>query len=200
MLRIFSQTRYIVLLPVIGLFLASAYLFFTGGFGLVIYLFESLSQRGLAPHPASDTTVTVMEYVEQFLTGTVLYIVAVGLYGLFIRQLNVPGWLRIESLNELKHTVIGVVVAVLAVKFMGIVVEWDQPNNLLEIGGAIGLVTAGLGIYMGLQSHGQSRSHVAPVEVATSGELIEEIVEEGGSRSITARPNEASTKQETASA
>ena len=158
-MRIFSQTRYIVLLPVLGLFLASAYLFLTGGAGLVVYLYEALLRHGPAPHPQTDSTVTIMEYVEQFLTGTVLYIVAVGLYGLFIRQLNVPAWLRIDSLDELKHTVIGVVVAVLAVKFMGVVVEWDDPSSPLEIGLAIGAVAAGLGIYMGLKDRGHARHH-----------------------------------------
>ena len=154
-MRIFSRTRYIVLLPVLGLFLPSAFLFFTGGLGLLIFLWDTLFRHGPASYPDPHNTVALMEYVEQFLTGTVLYIVAVGLYGLFIRQLNVPAWLRIESLDELKHTVIGVVVAVLAVKFMGIVAEWDDATRPLEIGAAIGIVTAGLGIYMGLyRRHG----------------------------------------------
>lgn len=159
-MRIFSQTRYIVLLPVLGLFLAGAYLFITGGFGLLMFLFDSLVRHGLSSHPEPENTVTIMEFVEQFLTGTVLYIVAVGLYGLFIRQLNVPPWLRIDSLDELKHTVIGVVVAVLAVKFMGVVAEWDQPSRLLEIGVSIGIVTAGLGVYMGLaRGHSKGVNH-----------------------------------------
>lgn len=174
-MRIFSQTRYIVLLPVIGLFLAGAYLFLTGGFGLLVFLYDSLTLHGLAPYPEPENTVTIMEFVEQFLTGTVLYIVAVGLYGLFIRQLNVPAWLRIDSLDELKHTVIGVVVAVLAVKFMGVVVEWDDPTHLLEIGAAIGLVTAGLGIYMGLvKGHGGHQQHSPPAQDEMGGDLIRE--------------------------
>lgn len=173
-MRIFSQTRYIVLLPVLGLFLASAYLFFTGGVGLVVYLYDSLVRNGLTAHPQSENTVTIMEFVEQFLTGTVLYIVAVGLYGLFIRQLNVPAWLRIESLDELKHTVIGVVVAVLAVKFMGVVVEWDQINRPLEIGVAIGAVTAGLGIYMGLKDRGHVPHASIPDHSDRGNDLISE--------------------------
>ncbi len=176
-MRIFSQTRYIVLLPVIGLFLAGAYLFLTGGFGLIMFLFDALVRHGLTSHPEPENTVTIMEFVEQFLTGTVLYIVAVGLYGLFIRQLNVPAWLRIQSLDELKHTVIGVVVAVLAVKFMGIVAEWDEPSRLLEIGAAIGIVTAGLGIYMGLvRGHHRRDVHPDPrhLEPGARTEFVQE--------------------------
>jgi uncharacterized membrane protein YqhA len=175
-MRIFSQTRYIVLLPVLGLFLASAFLFITGGFGLLMFLFDSLYRHGLAPYPEPKNTVTIMEFVEQFLTGTVLYIIAVGLYGLFIRQLNVPEWLRIESLDEMKHTVIGVVVAVLAVKFMGVIVEWDEPSRPLEIGAAIGLVTAGLGIYMGLRHRGPHHEHhqKPPAAIGPSVDLVRE--------------------------
>ncbi len=176
-MRIFSQTRYIVLLPVIGLFLAGAYLFLTGGVGLLFFLFDALVRHGFSPHAEPEHTVIIMEFVEQFLTGTVLYIVAVGLYGLFIRQLNVPEWLRIESLDELKHTVIGVVVAVLAVKFMGVVVEWDDTNRPLEIGAAIGLVTTGLGIYMGL--YGRHGAHVRHRPSHGHAEAHTEFVREG---------------------
>lgn len=180
-MRIFSQTRYIVLLPVIGLFLASAFLFFTGGFGLLVFLFDAFYYHGLASHAQPENTVAVMEFVEQFLTGTVLYIVAVGLYGLFIRQLNVPAWLRIESLDELKHTVIGVVVAVLAVKFMGVIVEWDQPGRVLEIGAAIGVVTAGLGIYMGMKDRG---AHVHRKEPEVRAESSVDFIQEREEHSI----------------
>jgi uncharacterized membrane protein YqhA len=171
-----------VLLPVIGLFLASAFLFLTGGFGLLIFLFDAFSRHGFAPYPEPEHTVTIMEFVEQFLTGTVLYIVAVGLYGLFIRQLNVPEWLRIESLDELKHTVIGVVVAVLAVKFMGVVEEWDAPNRALEIGAAIGIVTAGLGIYLGLR--GRGAHHAPPGKEHERNEPSVELIQEGKEQSL----------------
>lgn len=177
-MRIFSQTRYIVLLPVLGLFLASAFLFFSGGLGLLLFLWDTMFRHGPASYPDPHNVVALMEFVEQFLTGTVLYIVAVGLYGLFIRQMNVPEWLRIESLDELKHTVIGVVVAVLAVKFMGLVAEWDDSTRPLETGAAIGIVLVGLGIYMGLNKrHGAHGSHAAPhtnadhaIELVRAGE------------------------------
>lgn len=191
-MRIFSQTRYLVLLPIIGLFLASAFLFLTGGFGLLVFLVGSLYKHGMAPYPEGENTVAIMEYVEQFLTGTVLYIVAVGLYGLFIRPLNVPNWLRIESLDELKHTVIGVVIAVLAVKFMGFVVEWDEPSRLLEIGISIGVVAAGLGVYMGLKDRGghhhQSRSKASPESEADL--VVEDEAHAGGSNAAKGHGNE----------
>ena len=63
----------------------------------------------------------VVEYVHTFLIGTVLYITAVGLYQLFIKEVEFVGWLKIESTEELETNLIGVTVVVLAVNFMGAV-------------------------------------------------------------------------------
>ena len=60
----------------------------------------------------------VVEYVHTFLVGTVLFITAVGLYQLFITDVKFPGWLRIDSTEDLETNLIGVTVVVLAVNFM----------------------------------------------------------------------------------
>ena len=48
----------------------------------------------------------VVEYVHTFLVGTVLYITAVGLYQLFIREIEFAGWLKIDSTEELETNLV----------------------------------------------------------------------------------------------
>ena len=61
--------------------------------------------------------IEVLESVHQFLIGTVLYITAVGFYQLFIKEVQVPKWLRIESTEELETNLVGVIVVVLVLTF-----------------------------------------------------------------------------------
>lgn len=157
MSRILSGTRYLVVIPVIGLAIAASVFFIFGGIGLirllielVISLFNNISQettgseRGLV-------IFEVVEYVHLFLIGTVLYITAVGLYQLFVNEIKFPNWLKIDSTEELETNLIGVTVVVLAVNFMGAVFVGRQ-ENLLEFGAAIALPIAALGVFLGLRA------------------------------------------------
>ena len=93
----------------------------------------------------------MVEYVHLFLVGTVLYITAVGLYQLFIQEIQFPKWLKIDSTEELETNLIGVTVVVLAVNFMGAVFVGGS-ENLLQFGAGIALPIAALGLFIGLRA------------------------------------------------
>lgn len=93
----------------------------------------------------------VVEYVHTFLVGTVLYITAVGIYQLFIQEIKFPGWLKIDSTEELETNLIGVTVVVLAVNFMGAVFVGGT-ENLLQYGAGIAMPIAALGLFVGLRA------------------------------------------------
>jgi uncharacterized membrane protein YqhA len=81
----------------------------------------------------------------------VLYIVALGLYQLFIdHNLPLPRWLKVNDLTDLKRDLIGVVVVLLGVSFLGEVVNWEGDNNVLPLGAAVALVIAALGFILWL--------------------------------------------------
>jgi uncharacterized membrane protein YqhA len=149
-----GATRYLVLLPILGLGLAAAAFFVVGGFKLIALVIGGLlSMVGLmAQHPTEmPIEVEIVEYVHTFLIGTVLYITAAGLYQLFIREVEFPQWLRIDSTEELETNLIGVTVVVLAVNFMGLVYTGDA-ENLLRIGVGISLPIAALALFVGLRT------------------------------------------------
>jgi uncharacterized membrane protein YqhA len=85
MSRFFVATRYLIIIPIIGLGLAAAVFFIFGGFGLLRLLFEGLGEYfGILhpePHPEElPFMIEVVEFVHTFLIGTVLYITAIGFY------------------------------------------------------------------------------------------------------------------------
>ena len=100
-----------------------------------------------------------MEFVHQFLVGTVLYITAIGLYQLFVNPVPMPGWLHIDSPDELEGSLISVTVVVLAVNFLGIVVTRNQQLNILEYGAGIALPIGALAIFVGLRAFAKWMSH-----------------------------------------
>ena len=156
MSRFLIGTRYLILIPILGLALAAAGFFIFGGIGLLRLLMELILNTSERSHEAINAgqgviIFEVVEYVHTFLVGTVLYITAVGLYQLFIRELDFVGWLKIESTEELETNLISVTVVVLAVNFMGAVFA-GKTENLLQYGAGIALPIAALGLFIGLRS------------------------------------------------
>lgn len=157
MSRVLAATRYLIVVPILGLLLAAALFFVLGGIGLVRQLIEVLvGFLGGVAHTRGEVEkgvviFEVVEYVHLFLVGTVLYITAVGLYQLFVGEIKFPRWLKIDSTEELETNLIGVTVVVLAVNFMGAVFVGER-EFLLPYGAGIALPIAALGLFVGLRA------------------------------------------------
>ena len=90
-------------------------------------------------------SISFIEVIDLFLIGTVFYITALGLYELFIDDnLTLPGWLVVRNLDDLKGKLINGVVVIMAVFFLGTLVNWDGQSNLLQLGGSVALMIAAL--------------------------------------------------------
>lgn len=172
MSRFLAGTRYLILIPILGLGLAAAGFFLLGGIGLIRLVVEVLMAGfGIAPQAnGADQGVIifeVVEFVHTFLIGTVLYITAMGFYQLFIHEIEFPKWLKIDSTEELETNLIGVTVVVMAVNFMGAIIAGGT-DNILQYGAGIALPVAALGLFVGLRAWavklgkqtGISREHV----------------------------------------
>lgn len=158
MLRnILQSSRYIVIIAVIGTFLGALTVFIYDGVTTVRLMLEVFAQGGYTLDGAKHLSLNFIEMIDTFLLGTVLYIISLGLYELFIDdKLKTPRWLIITSLDDLKERLLGVVVVLLAVSFLGYVVDWDGSWTIISLGGAVGLVLFALGF---LLRFGFSREH-----------------------------------------
>lgn len=98
---------------------------------------------------AKTMSLAVIEIIDLFLIGTVAYITAIGLYKLFIgkAEIQLPMRLKIQTLKDLEDKIIGVIVAALAVAFLGHAAV-DEASALLNYGGGIALVIIALAFFM----------------------------------------------------
>jgi len=147
----------------LGSFVAATTLFVYGAVEIVQLIHETLA-LGVSSKGAKALTLAFIEVVDLFLLGTVLYIIALGLYELFIDDdLRLPEWLAVHDLDDLKNKLTGVVIVVMGVLFLGQVVTWDGRQDLLRYGGAVALVIAALTYFLSQRSRKtKSRKDDAP--------------------------------------
>ncbi len=75
--------------------------------------------------------------------------IALGLYELFIHKIsNLPDWLQIRNIDELKAMLIKLVKVVIGISFTGRIVTWDGNNDLLGYGVGLGAVIAALSFFL----------------------------------------------------
>ena len=150
MLRpILNASRFLVIAAVLGSLAASMALFAYGAAETVVVIAETIAKGEISSKGAKVLALSFIEIVDLFLLGTVLLMIGLGLYELFIdSNLKLPEWLQIRTFDDLKYKLVGVVIVVLAVMFLGHVVAWDGSSELLGIGTAIALVIAALTYFL----------------------------------------------------
>lgn len=167
-IKLIASTRYLVIFPIVGLAITAAALFVLAGIGLIGFLIEAIIEGSSGHGVEVLPIIELVEFVHQFLIGTVLYITAVGLYQLFIQEIQFPNWLRIDSTEELETNLIGVTVVVLAVNFLGVVFAREQ-IDLLNYGAGIALPIAALALFVGVRIRATSAMHRDEVVAADEG-------------------------------
>jgi uncharacterized membrane protein YqhA len=151
MRRFLAATRYLTLIPVVCIFLAATALLVYGAIEAVQVIIAAFTQS-ISSKGAKQLLLDAIELVDLFLLGTVLYVIAVGLYELFIDDtLPMPAWLTIHDLDDLKDKLIGVVIVVMGVLFLGQLITWDGQRDLLGPGAAVALVIAALAYFLSLK-------------------------------------------------
>jgi uncharacterized membrane protein YqhA len=147
--RALAASRYLIIIAVIGTFLASIGILIYDGITIVSIIIDAFIHGAFSDVGAKHVAVDAIELIDLFLLGTVLYIVALGLYVLFIdNTLPVPHWLEIANLDDLKDILLRVIAVLLAVAFLGYVVNWDGSTTILALGVAVGLVLFAIGFLL----------------------------------------------------
>jgi uncharacterized membrane protein YqhA len=162
--------RFFMLIPIIGLTVAAFVLFIEGGNELVhllVIMFVEATKTGTE----SDVVVVIVEVIHLFLVGTVLFLTSLGLYQLFIHVLPLPGWLKMNNIDELELNLVGIVVVVLAVDYLSVIFE-EQEINMAVYGVGYGLPIVALAYFMKIRSEIRSseNGHVTTITEALSQE------------------------------
>ena len=145
MMRLFDLSPSMIILAVIGSLLAACTLIIYGFLRVLSVIWELITEHDITEAREERLSIEFIELIDVFLIGVILLIVALGLYQLFIdEKLTLPPWLKIRTLDELKHRVIGVICVVLGVNFLSNVAEWTGGKDIVYLGVAIGIVLAAL--------------------------------------------------------
>ena len=138
------MTRYAVVVPALASILGALLLMAQGSTEMLMVVIHAISNE----LTLKESIVDVLTAVDAILLGTVLLVIGYGLYELFIdADLDVPTWLRVDDLDDLKSKLIGVVVAIIAVVFVGVFVDSNRADDVLSYGVGAGALVVGLAIF-----------------------------------------------------
>ena len=161
--RLVGFSRYFIVIDVIGLFAAFMALTISSVWSTFVVIYS-------AAFYAVDQKELVGKLVQQAdtaLLATVLYVIALGLYSLFVDDdIPMPAWLQIHHLDDLKQLLAAVVVVVLGVLFLGYALTWNGSSELLTVGLACAAVIAGLSFFLWQSAH--EHRNRAPEQVAAA--------------------------------
>ena len=144
--RIIASSRFFVLVATISLFLAFMAVMVSTIIVTVMTILDAVHRGGLSQNEMIGKLIKQADYA---LLATVLYVLALGLYSLFVDdRIPMPGWLRISDLGQLKELLAGVVVVAIAVIFLGEALTWDGSSDLLAPGLASAAVIAALALFL----------------------------------------------------
>jgi uncharacterized membrane protein YqhA len=157
--RALAGSLRLAIIPVVVLLLAAV-----GAFVYATTVFVH-SVRGIVDHPfpVGHQIGLFLLDIDLFFIGATLLIAAVGFYELFIREIhftartNLPAWLEMRDLSDLKGRVIGMIVLVLSVAYAEVVVDAPSGQTALELGAGIAAVVVALTVFLRLSNHGGSR-------------------------------------------
>ncbi|MHB8165649.1 MAG: YqhA family protein [Sulfuricella sp.] len=152
---ILFNSRFIVILAVISILCASVVMFLKGSMeviqGISSYLPSFLSLQS----NSQDDNILILSFVpalDNFLFATVLLIMSMGLYELFISKIDPKArtigtrpdhWLVINNLDDLKARMGEVLLTILIVNFfkLSFSLVYSRPIDLLILGGAIAIIS-----------------------------------------------------------
>jgi uncharacterized membrane protein YqhA len=136
--------RYAVIVPALASIVGALLLMAQGSIAMVGVVIQTLTSGA----SLKDSIVEVLTAVDAILLGTVLLVIGYGLYELFIdTDIQVPTWLRVQNLDDLKSKLIGVVVAIIAVVFVGVFVDANRASDVISYGVGAGALVVGLAIF-----------------------------------------------------
>ncbi len=150
MRKLLINSRYLIAIPVIGCLLLTTGAVVMGTGRIVLSAIDIFKVGDFSPKASRDMGTSIIEIIGLFLVGTVAYITAIGLYRLFIsdQEIMLPMRITINNLADLQNKITGILVAALAVAFLGLIASEDDKGIVLNYGIAISLVIAALTFFV----------------------------------------------------
>ena len=155
--KLLESGRFLLVLPVIGSLLLTVAVVVMGLGLILVRGWDVLKNSEFTDKTGKMLSVAVIQAIDLFLVGALGYITAVGIYKLFISQKEeqLLKRIRIEKLADLENKIIGVVVAALAVAFLGHAVDAKDAQTIFHAGVGIALVIGSLCLFVKFSGPGE---------------------------------------------
>jgi uncharacterized membrane protein YqhA len=140
MTRLLESSRFVALIGIFALMILAIACFAWGALRAADAIMLIVMSLGRDP----EIAVALIAVVDVFLIATVLFVVAVSLYEMFIGDLKLPEWMVAHNLYELKSKLSGVIILVMAMKFLEKLVDWKAPQDTMYFAISIAVVSAAL--------------------------------------------------------
>lgn len=162
MRNILAGSRFFIAIAVLGTFVSSVVLILSGTISVFRITLDAVRDGDTGVDASKHLAIDFLQLVDIFLLGTALYIIALGLYELFIDDsLPMPKWLVIATFEDLKEKLIGVIIVLLGVSYLGSAVTWSGSGEILHLGVATAAIILALAIALYLST----RSHAHPPKI-----------------------------------
>ena len=148
--------RFLVLIPVLGVLAASVVMFIKGCVEVIQGMRAFQAAVSFQPTQLDDKNVILsfIPAVDNYLFATILLIISMGLYELFISEIDPksrkaksrPNWLCVYDLDDLTSRIGEVVIMILIVNFfkLSFSVTYEHSTDLLALGGGVLLISGSL--------------------------------------------------------
>lgn len=138
-----EKSRYLPVVSVFGMLAGAVASIYLG----VIKTLKLLQTAFSHSEETEPTLYILFEALDSFLIATALIVIAIALYELFVGVLEVPDWMFVKDLTELKAKFTFVIVPVMAVKFVQKILKSENAADVLYYGTAISLVAIALTVF-----------------------------------------------------
>jgi uncharacterized membrane protein YqhA len=135
-----ERARYLALVGIFGLLVGAIAALYVGAEKTI----KVLQTAFLHYESNSPTLYILFECLDSFLVAIALIVIAVSIYELFIGDLEVPDWMLVKNLNELKAKFSFVLIPVMAVKFVQKLLQSESALETLYYGIAVAIVSIAL--------------------------------------------------------
>lgn len=146
---VLERSRLLVAIAAVALVLLSAVAMAWGAARAVEFISLLLNDDGWK---AGKTLAPLLQTLDIFLVAAVLLVVGLGLWELFVGDLDLPEWLTTRSLHELKASTGDLIVLVVAIKYVERFAAGGRPLDLLYEAGAVALLGGTLIAFTTLRS------------------------------------------------
>ncbi len=140
---IIEKSRYLAIIAVFGLLAGALLSFFFGAYRTI----EAFKETVLNYASSDYKLIVLFDCLDSFLVAIALLVISISVYELFIGKLDVPDWMLVQNLSELKAKFGFVIVPIIAVKFLQKLLSSESALETLYYGIAVSLVSVSLTIF-----------------------------------------------------